>query len=504
MQMSISLDYLEEPTLQFGQYFEHQDTKMGLAEFGPFGKNKPGLHRSEIKLGFIGTREMISLAQDWIKACGQPIESPKIKRTKADVGADLGPMFSGSVEELQVLTRAEKILRPDFVGFNKESPFECEFQVNERWVKPITTREIDGMLALPDRQERILKLVDLFTSYIEGLAAHSPAPDIIVVALTQEISDKAYTVQVNRNFYLNFRRALKARAMRWGIPIQIVTQRMLEGKDPELQDKATRAWNFSTAQYYKAQGVPWRPTTIDSKTCFVGISFYVAREEDERLTLRSSVAQAFDYLGQGLVLRGDPFEWSERQNGPSPHLTKEGARKLISQTLQEYINLQGSPPNRVVIHKTSEFWGPGHDGYNELEGFYEGIDSVYPNREIDLVSLRQTGVVLFREGNYPPLRGIYFTLEGKHHFLYTMGYIPYLQTYPALYVPEPWQITDHHGGTRPKELLEEVLALTKMNVNNCAFADGTPITLLFSERIGEIMKHIPEGETVHPHYRFYM
>ncbi len=55
--MNSSVEYLPEPKLQFGKYFEHQDTKTGLAEFGPFGKNIPGLHPSEIKVGFIGTRE---------------------------------------------------------------------------------------------------------------------------------------------------------------------------------------------------------------------------------------------------------------------------------------------------------------------------------------------------------------------------------------------------------------------------------------------------------------
>ena len=237
----------------------------------------------------------------------------------------------------------------------------------------------------------------------------------------------------------------------------------------------------------------------------MGISFYVTQEEDDgSLTLRSSVAQAFDYLGQGLVLRGDPFEWSQVKHGPAPHLTKDAARRLIAGTLQEYVKVQGVPPRRVVVHKTSEFWGPEHGEHNELDGFYEGINSVYPNLEIDLVALRQTGVKLFREGNYPPLRGTYVRLEDQHHFLFTMGYIPYLHTYPGSYVPEPWQITDHRGGTAPRDLLLEVLALTKMNVNNCAFADGTPITLLFSHRIGDIMKHIPEGESVHPHYKFYM
>jgi hypothetical protein len=161
------------------------------------------------------------------------------------------------------------------------------------------------------------------------------------------------------------------------------------------------------------------------------------------------------------------------------------------------------PPRRVVIHKTSEFWGPEHGQYNELDGFYEGIDAVYAHREIDLVSLRQTGLYLFREGKYPPLRGTYCALEGQH-FLHTMGFIPYLNTYPGSYIPEPWQITDHHGESAPKELLCEVLALTKMNVNNCTFADGVPITLSFSQKIGDIMKHIPADGKVQPTYKFYM
>ena len=55
----MNIDYLQEPKLQFGEYFEHEDTKTGLAEFGPFGKNIPGLHPNGIKLGFIGTRETI-------------------------------------------------------------------------------------------------------------------------------------------------------------------------------------------------------------------------------------------------------------------------------------------------------------------------------------------------------------------------------------------------------------------------------------------------------------
>ena len=57
--MKIDVEYLTEPKLQFGHYFEHEDSKTGLAEYGPFGKTIEGLHPSTIKLGFIGTRATI-------------------------------------------------------------------------------------------------------------------------------------------------------------------------------------------------------------------------------------------------------------------------------------------------------------------------------------------------------------------------------------------------------------------------------------------------------------
>jgi len=312
-------------------------------------------------------------------------------------------------------------------------------------------------------------------------------------------------VRVSGNFYLDLRRAIKARVMRQknAVPVQLIRATTLHEKR-DLQEVATRAWNFCTAQYYKAEGIPWRPISLDADTCYIGISFYVAQERDQKLSMRSSIALAFDFLGQGLILRGDEFEWDRESLGRMPHLTYDDASHLIQKTLKEFINLRGTPPKRVVIHKSSEFWGAEHGIHNEVDGLYDGIDRVYRGIETDFVALRQTGVRLFREGMYPPLRGTYFVLEGNNHFLYTMGYIPFLETYPQSYVPEPWQITQHFGGSSPKELFREILALTKMNMNNCSFADGTPITISFSRKIGEIMNHVPHDGMLIPQYRFYM
>jgi hypothetical protein len=46
------------------------------------------------------------------------------------------------------------------------------------------------------------------------------------------------------------------------------------GEKRQVQDPATRAWNFHTALYYKAGGIPWRLIRdADSETCFIGASF---------------------------------------------------------------------------------------------------------------------------------------------------------------------------------------------------------------------------------------
>lgn len=509
--MNIKFEHFAEPTLLFGSYFQHEDTKTGLAQFGPFGKNIEGLHVSEIRLGFIGTRETISGAKEWIERCGGFVESGNIKTVIAGAtgqndSAQLLPFAAGLEVESARIRRLEKILNRDFDGFNSNTEFKCSFQMNPRWDRSINSRELAKVLdGIQDKERRIIEVVNLIESELTSVTQTAPRPNIVIIALTKEIEEKADSSRVSKNFFLNLRRALKARAMNQKnpIPVQIMRHGTIAGKGP-IQEPATRAWNFCTAQYYKAEGVPWAATELEKDTCFIGISFYIAQNLDEKGTMRSSVAQAFDFLGQGLVLRGEPFEWDVAKLGGTPHLTRRGAHKLIKDTLEEYIKLKGNPPRRVVIHKTSEFWGKEHEDYNEIGGLYEGIDEVAPRSETDFVTLNQTGLRLFREGLYPPLRGTYFCVEEQMHFLYTMGFIPYLETYPGVYVPEPWQITQHIGGSSPKDLLREVLILTKMNVNNCNFADGTPITISFSRKVGEIMKHVRQDDIVLPGYRYYM
>jgi len=81
----------------------------------------------------------------------------------------------------------------------------------------------------------------------------------------------------------NLRRGLKAEAMKFGIPTQLVWPRTVQLVENEnsipvagLKVKMSLLEHgiFMTAIYHKAGGIPWRLANIEQGTCFVGVSFY--------------------------------------------------------------------------------------------------------------------------------------------------------------------------------------------------------------------------------------
>ena len=139
--MKIDFEYLEDPKLQFGEYFEYEDAKTGLAEFGPFGKNIPGLHKREINLGIIGTGELITKVQDWLEKCSHYIESQNIKVKKIGDKFNKDSLFFGDPNLFPPeYFRMSKILNRDFPGFNSDTSFESCFQINARWERRLEQR----------------------------------------------------------------------------------------------------------------------------------------------------------------------------------------------------------------------------------------------------------------------------------------------------------------------------------------------------------------------------
>jgi hypothetical protein len=159
--------------------------------------------------------------------------------------------------------------------------------------------------------------------------------------------------------FWNVHHAIKAHAMKHGLPTQIVWERTLRGKNV-TQDPATMAWNLFTAIYHKANNVPWQLETLPEATCFVGISFF--RSDPFKPVLKTSLAQAFSGRGKGLVLQG-PRTITDRKGNPVPHLSEKEAEVLLTNVLKLFSDYHDTKPRRVVVHKTSKYWP------EELGGF---------------------------------------------------------------------------------------------------------------------------------------
>jgi hypothetical protein len=496
---STTVEYIPEPQLEFNGRFFHVDKKTGLAQFGPFGRTDPALHPPQIGVGIVGTRATAEMCERWVDECRGPIETDKTQKRRPPQLDPDEPFDEDAVVEALV-----KGLTPDFVGMAADTTFATNLVTSERWRSTFQDREARVIAELPNPVQRVEGATDLVADHIQRLATLSPKPAVILVALPDVLLEDSTAAQLGDGSWLNLRRGLKARSMKWGVPIQIVREDTLSGKKASLQDKATRAWNFSTGLYFKAGGVPWRGDGLEADTCYIGVTFYQAESAEGKLVMRSGVAQAFDYLGQGVVLRGDPFEWDAEEMGRMPHLTTDGARSLIARTLREYQKISRLPPRRVVVHKSSRFWGPEHGIRDELRGFTEGVEAVNADAGIDLVTLARSTVRLARNGQYPPIRGTFAMVGGSYPVIYTHGFTPYFDTYPGVHVPDPWTILEAHGESDLRQLAVELLALTKMNVNNAAFSDGTPITLAFSRMVSEVLKQVGPEMPVRSEYAFYM
>lgn len=300
----------------------------------------------------------------------------------------------------------------------------------------------------------------------------------------------------------DFRAVLKAMAMRYSRPIQIIRRSTwdptfkLPGADrPRLQDEATRAWNLHTALYYKAGGVPWRLPrgATDLTSCYVGVTFY---RSGDNATLETSVAQVFNQRGDGVIVRGAAAKVSRHDR--QPHLTQPDAQALLFEALDRYRKEHRHPPARIVLHKTSSYTP------DETAGFHAAADEA----NIDAVELlwlpANDPVRIFRSAAHPPLRGTLLSLDTHQHVLYTRGSVPFYGTYPGMYIPSPLTFRLIDTESSPEHLAEELPALTKMNWNQTQLDGREPITLRTADRVGEILRHLGPQDRAQGRYAFYM
>jgi hypothetical protein len=498
--------YIQEPKLVFGGNLSSVDPKTGIEQFGPFASIK-----SRIRIGVIGTGTGIDAFRLYLERAQQPIRPGLNSRGK----------------------HYDSLYVPDFPGVNASSSFRCNFVTELALQRAIPEGLYENAVKPLHPSVKLKQVVDLIVKELEALSDTEPEPDVVAVIMPPIVEKECATVgaafrgtrlvltpvqqlekrlerlrrKTGQDFlpfdfgdspvdgqkgYWNIHHALKAHAMKFGFPTQIIWERRLRGEGL-TQDPASMAWNLFTALYYKAGNIPWQLQHVPPNTCFIGVSFY-KDSPTVGADIQTSLAQVFSGSGEGLVLKGQKAVIDKKRDRYA-HLDELSAQQLMKQALGLYEQHHHTKPSRVVVHKTSRYWP------EELAGFKKGLDDIY---SYDFLALEKLGTRFMRLGKEPPARGTVVDLARRHHVIFTVGYVPYYRAYPGMRIPNPVEIVEHHGDSPTEQICSEVMALTKLNWNSSSFASSEPITILFARTVGRILAELPSDVTAQTKYRFYM
>lgn len=460
----ITAEFIAEPELEFGYAARHQEQRKGLTLHGPADielESRPTI----LRLGMLGQRRDIGELQEWLERCVRGIP-----------GRD---------------DTALTTLFPAFPGTGEESTFRIDLQFPDEGKRQLTTRQLRPIGEAETEAECIRAAADLIAGEVHALLENASV-DVVLIARPPGVPDG---VAAGSKVGLNFHDVLKAKCISAAVPIQLIRARTWRG-GLGVEDEASRAWNLMTALYYKCGGKPWRlarPRNRRSR-CFVGISFARGERNNQ---LHTSVAQVFNELGDGVVVRGALARRSGKDK--QPHLSEKDACKLLDDALTRYREHHGNPPAEITIHKTSSF-SPA-----ERRGFLKAVDEAQL-RSCDLLWITNSEDAFLVRGSsrYPPMRGTLLELDEEIFALYTHGSVPYYKTYPGMYVPRPLGIRPAETERDITEIASEILALSKLNWNRARMDARKPITLLTSKRVGEILRHVDKGVTPAARYAFYM
>lgn len=471
----MKLEHLAEPRLEFANGLTHIDVRYGLANYGPVNRSSVGV----VRIGLLGTNETVEGVSRWFEKCSGVIPAKNSKQPQLFV---------------------------EFPGFRLDTAFRSRIECETHHCRTISQRRLDGLVTKAGGRKALIEAaVDMFVEEAGSLREAGPI-DVLVIAPPVELlnaMDEAGKEEDEDSDVPDFHHLLKAKAQHL-CPIQIILpstyndskkrKRKSTGHVRKVQDEATRAWNIHTALYYKAGGIPWRLERDSRKltVTYLGVSFY---DTLDAKNIQTSTAQVFDELGQGVIVRGGTAKRCKEDR--QVHLSSEEARKLVNDVLNRYRMMHHHLPARVVVHKTSTFDSA------ELDGFEQALNDL-GIEYFDLISITNSYTRLFRNHNYPPLRGTLLHVAPRQSVLYTKGSVPYFETYPGMYVPLPLLIRAENTTETESAVCREIFELSKMNWNCTQFDGGLPITIHAARQVGKILKYVPDDARVEPRYSHYM
>lgn len=454
------VDYLEEPTIKFGDDGAETSPKRGLFKYGP--RLRKDKHHA-IKVGIIGDRTSINRLTNLFGDMRSPIHP--------------NPDDEG-VKPWQV----------PFPGTGENSELNISIDDPKAWQLQIDNSTIRAIRDESGTRAKMEELLDKLDGDLEFLADLDDGPDVVIVCIPKRVIDECTPetkgetkIQADGS---DLRNRIKILGMQQDdpIPTQLVKPSTLDINSE--RQRASRAWNLTAGLLYKSQrGYPWKTKDLDPNTCYAGVSFYRKRGQGDTV-VRAALTHVFTHHGH-TILQSNPMRDMEEDDNGQPHLSYEGAKELVKQVINHYMKgHNGAPPNRLVLHKSSEYWE------DERDGLKEGASDV---ATLDFVQIRdRTDIRLFTDGQFPPQRGRLFSIpEDDRHYLFTTGYAASVTTYQGSNIPSPIEIRpDECCMTPSEELCKEILFLTKLDWNTTALAVKMPVTIKIARKVGRVLSDV--------------
>jgi hypothetical protein len=492
---NIKAFHIPEPPLLFNHRQLLADPKDGLFLFGPLeDRTKP----AEMRVGVIGTKDGIRRYNAWVKknrgyipaakSAAHHLAFPGFEATFRTLWPEL------AIAELEVSKSAiEKAVR---IGPRHKRVYET-VDIFEKEIRKYLTEEDATpsmwFVIIPDEVhefcrpkssvpvgDRIITPGEITRSAARSLI-RSPSlfPD-------ENVAAEPYRYEVD------FHNQLKARLLDKQAVLQIVRESTIApsevaeetGKIRRLQDPANVSWNLSTTAFFKGGGRPWALGQVRSGVCYIGLVFKKT-EIDPNGRDACCGAQMFLGSGDGLVFKGAVGPWYSADTKEC-HLSAAKAQQVAGMVVDAYKKIHGEPPAELFIHARQRF------SDQEWEGFSQAVPS-----STKLVGVRirpSTDIKLFRTGRSPVLRGTVYQVYERMGYLWTLGFVPELQTYAGREVPNPLLVEITRGTADLATVMQDVLGLTKLNFNACIYGDGLPVTLRFASDVGEILTAAPLGD----------
>ena len=499
------LTYIEEPKVLFAHNQKCEDVRDGLSLFGPI--ENPKIY--DIRSGVVATKKGLDIFKNYLVHIQKPIGN------------------------------GNNITRPMFPGF--EAVFNCKWEASNVLFKEVTEHEIGKFMYNDSNHTRTYDLVSLYIDKIidsnkndeekvdvwfvivpdeihKYCRPNSALPKILIgtkSTLKKKQAKKfisepslfdADNIEAEAYKYdAQFHDQLKARLLPHTVTTQILRESTLAWRDFKngfgipIRDfskiEGHLAWTISTAAYYKAGGKPWKLSDIREGVCYLGL-VYKQLERSKNIKNACCAAQMFLDSGDGTVFKGEVGPWYNPEKGEF-HLKPKEARALLTQALTSYNNQVGQYPKEVFIHSRTKFNKSEWDAFIEVTPEGTNIVGVSINDKKQIKLYKE-------EGDYPILRGSAYVINEKSAFLWTVGYVPKIQTTLSLEIPNPIQIEINKGDADINQVLKDIMALTKLNYNACIYADGMPVTLRFADKIGEILTASTEIKTPPLAFKYYI